>query len=62
MPLNIKRLEALERKLLTRIPIVELVFVDEGENEDLALAEAKLKNPEADEFTLVVFMASKCDK
>lgn len=53
---NFKRLEALEKSLRTRVPIVELIFMNQGDDELAVLADARLSYPNADEFFLVVFV------
>jgi hypothetical protein len=53
---NFKRLEALEKSLRTRIPVVEIIFMNQGDDEIAVLADAKLNYPNADEFFLVVFV------
>lgn len=54
---NLKRLELLEKNLKIHIPVVELIFLDEGQDQEMALLEAKRRNPRATDFTFIIFVS-----
>jgi hypothetical protein len=56
---NLKRLELLEKNLKIHAPIVELIFLNEGEDQELALLEARRRNPMATDFTFVIFVSPR---